>query len=238
MGICGSFYGSVNDKTIVKFEKEIEKVKSHELYTLHSYNIYTKTGILSIQGVYLLCDNGYLNWVILQCPSTTVTSVPLYQWSKRLESVRKDIECVFGRLKIRYSILKNRIRLHYKADIDKVFRVCCILHNMLLVNDGWKEYIDNTNNWLRFNDVTDEEIYGGIFVDVRTSNNNNNNVYISDTDIAAQIQVHNGVTFDGSNCSNNTINNTRSRDQLRQLLVTHFEIAIQKNEIQWLNSRY
>lgn len=162
MGVSGSFFGSVNDKTIVKFEKEIDKVRSDELYTKYQYDIYTSDcGTINntrIEGCYLLCDNGYLNWKILQCPSTSIADGPLWHWSKRLESVRKDIECVFGRLKIRYSILKNRLRLHYKADIDKVFRCCCILHNMLLIADGWKEYIADNNNWLFFSDVADDEI--------------------------------------------------------------------------------
>lgn len=147
MGISGSYYGSVNDKTIVKFEWEIDKVRSDELYTKYKYKIYVKdnaTGIITeelIEGVYLLCDNGYLNWTILQCPQSSYTSGPLFHWSKLLESVRKDIECVFGRLKIRFSILKSRIRLHSRFDIDNIFRTCCILHNMLLTYDGWDEYI-------------------------------------------------------------------------------------------------
>ena len=238
MGVSGSFFGSVNDKTIVKFEKEIDKVRSSELYTNYEYDIYTSNSgniqNLSIQGCYLLCDNGYLNWVILQCPSTSIADGPLYHWSKRLESVRKDIECVFGRLKIRYSILKNRLRLHYKADIDKVFRVCCILHNMLLVNDGWNEYINDSSNWLFFSDLADDEI-DNMFSRPR----NNNDVVISDDDIRAQINSHgsNGVTFDGTNYSNNIVH-SRSRDELRQLLVKHFEIAYNKNEIAWMNRRY
>ena len=86
-------------KTVKK--KPFKKVRSDELYTKHEYDIYTSnSGIIQnklIQGCYLLCDNGYLNWVILQCPSTSFADGPLYYWSKRLETVRKDIECVFGR---------------------------------------------------------------------------------------------------------------------------------------------
>lgn len=59
MGVSGSFFGSVNDKTIVKFEKEIDKVRSSELYTNYEYDIYTSNSgniqNLSIQGCYLLC---------------------------------------------------------------------------------------------------------------------------------------------------------------------------------------
>ena len=236
MGVSGSFFGSVNDKTIVKFEKEILQVRFKQLFTLYSYNIYTRDGVKVIQGCYLLCDNGYLNWVILQCPSTTVTSLPLYNWSKRLESVRKDIECVFGRLKIRYSILKNRIRLHFKSVIDDVFRVCCILHNMLLLHDGWDTYIDDSNNWLHYNDLQDEDIDNLLLHNNVTTRKNNNVItdVVEDSVIEAQVGT---VVFDGGNCGNETIN-TRSRDELRQLLVTHFEIAYEKKEIEWMSPRY
>ena len=56
--------------------------------------------------------------------------------SKVMESLRKDIEDVFGIMKARHRILRGRITLHNSGDIDAVFFSCAILHNMLLKDDG------------------------------------------------------------------------------------------------------
>jgi hypothetical protein len=54
-----------------------------------------------------------------------------------LESVRKDIEGVFGILKQRFHFLKQFNRMHSQKDIDNSFVTCCILHNMLLKAREW-----------------------------------------------------------------------------------------------------
>jgi hypothetical protein len=59
------------------------------------------------------------------------------KWSAKVESVRKDIEGVFGILKVRFKFLKNFNSLHKQSAIDDAFVTCCILHNMLLESDGW-----------------------------------------------------------------------------------------------------
>ena len=65
-----------------------------------------------------------------------------------MESIRKDVECTFGILKKRFSILKNKFRVHKMEDISWIFCCCCILHNMLMEWDGlddWKEMEDYYN---------------------------------------------------------------------------------------------
>jgi len=59
------------------------------------------------------------------------------RWSEALESVRKDVECVFGRLKRRFLFLKNSIQIHDIETIDLAVYTCCILSNMLLEFDGY-----------------------------------------------------------------------------------------------------
>lgn len=51
--------------------------------------------------------------------------------SKRLENVRKDVECFFGILKGRFRILKLLILYRDEETINNLFFTCCILHNML-----------------------------------------------------------------------------------------------------------
>ncbi|CAB1115914.1 unnamed protein product [Ectocarpus sp. CCAP 1310/34] len=67
-------------------------------------------------------------------------------FSKRLESVRKDVECFFGIVKGRFRILKLSIPYHKQEDIDNVFFTCCILHNMLHSYDN-KSEMEEEPNW-------------------------------------------------------------------------------------------
>lgn len=60
-------------------------------------------------------------------------------FSKWLESVRKDVECFFGRLKGRFRLLKLPIMMRTPKEVDNVFYTCCILHNMLHAFDGLHE---------------------------------------------------------------------------------------------------
>ncbi len=59
------------------------------------------------------------------------------KFSAMLESVRKDIEGVFGILKIRFAFLKIFTNLRTHRQIDCAFVSCCILHNILLEENGY-----------------------------------------------------------------------------------------------------
>lgn len=69
------------------------------------------------------------------CPFKVYASVEEQQWSKRLESVRKDIECLFGRLKGRFRLFKTAIVFLHRESIDNAWFTACIIHNMLLKYD-------------------------------------------------------------------------------------------------------
>jgi hypothetical protein len=69
------------------------------------------------------------------CPYNTYISKDQELFAAHLESARKDVECVFGTLKKRWSCLKNPILIQDQDRIDDVFMTCCILHNMLLQYD-------------------------------------------------------------------------------------------------------
>ena len=68
---------------------------------------------------------------------TRAPGSPARKWAAMLESVRKDIEGVFGILKARFAILKHFNNMHHQCDVDNVFVTCCILHNMLLTDNGY-----------------------------------------------------------------------------------------------------
>ena len=59
------------------------------------------------------------------------------KFSKKLESVRKDIEGVFGILNVRFRFLKTFNLLLRQDSVDNAFVTCCILHNIMLRHDGY-----------------------------------------------------------------------------------------------------
>ena len=68
-------------------------------------------------------------------------------WSKHVESMRKDVECVFGILKKRFLLLKHPVRLHKPEQIQNAFVTCCVLHNLLLDYDGFDDWELRDRNW-------------------------------------------------------------------------------------------
>ena len=92
-----------------------------------------------ILGSYLLCDGGYHKWPCLVYPKKKAGLPGSHKrkWCGLIESIRKDIEGTYGMLKKRFAFLKYANRLHCQSDIDNAFVVCCILHNMLLKDNGF-----------------------------------------------------------------------------------------------------
>jgi hypothetical protein len=73
-----------------------------------------------------------------------------------LESVRKDIECVFGHSKQRFRILQNANQSHDLMDVEYCFKTCCALLNMLLRYNGHGKI----NNWENYDpDGLEEDTY-------------------------------------------------------------------------------
>ena len=74
-----------------------------------------------------------MRWPELICPykHEPVSSMKGY-FSAKLESIRKDVECVFEILKKRWRILDYGIRFHNIHVVEKVFVLCCMLHDNML----------------------------------------------------------------------------------------------------------
>lgn len=114
-----------------------------------------------MRGPYLIADNGYAKWPMLQCPIKCSTNENELKWSTRLESVRKDVECFFGRLKARFRILHMRILFHDQHKVDNVFISSSILHNMNLIHDELDVAWKNPANWETAEDEDDSDIREG-----------------------------------------------------------------------------
>lgn len=140
--------GCRNDKTIVKFDGFVTAIHDGKIYKDVPFNMVDCKGVVREEkGLYLIVDGGYHKWKCLQCPIKH-TSIPKNSlWSKWVESVRKDVECTFGILKGRFRCLKLPIYNHDKDTVDDMFFTCCILHNMLLTEDGYDKRWEENMNW-------------------------------------------------------------------------------------------
>ena len=132
--------GTRNDKHIVKTDPAVMELMDNNgwLNSKAWWHTHGEHGRKTFFGVYLICDGGYHEWPCLMFPSKHgMPNSPEMRWSKNVESVRKDIEGVFGILKIRFRFLKNFNNLRDQSAIDDAITTCCILHNMMLENDGY-----------------------------------------------------------------------------------------------------
>ncbi len=133
LGVSSIQFGTRNDQHIVKIDENVAKIRDG-WYNTVEWEYYDAYGNkFKAVGVYLICDGGYLRWPILICPFKGATAhSQMGYFSSNLESVRKDVECVFGILKKRWKILEYGIRFRDIKVVEKVFVVCCMLHNIML----------------------------------------------------------------------------------------------------------
>jgi hypothetical protein len=129
--------GRWNDKTLIKFDGLMDQLKRGLFNSTMSFELQTRTGhSISINGCYVIVDNGYLQWSTTVPPHKSSSNRSELRFSQWLKSLRKDVECTFGILKGCWRILKTGIRLHNTEIVDNIWMTCCALHNMLLDVDG------------------------------------------------------------------------------------------------------
>lgn len=135
--------GSRNDKHIARTDAAIMNLlEPNDWLGSKSWEVVMdrEGGRKVFRGSYLLCDGGYHRWPCLVFPlKTGLPDTTERKWAAMIESVRKDIEGVFGILKTRFTCLKHFSRLHSQRDINNCFVTCCSLHNMLLKHNGYLE---------------------------------------------------------------------------------------------------
>jgi len=132
------FYGTVSDKSIVRFDGAVMSVKNG-VYKEYKFLIYKLDGtMIEVSGAYIICDNGYHKWACLMEPSKQSSTQEEHQWSEMIESLRKDIECFFGILKQIFAILKYGCRLQNLDEVDNIFLACCAMYNEKLKTEGKK----------------------------------------------------------------------------------------------------
>ena len=136
LAVTPGWYGSVVDKTIVKFDKAMLDIRDGR-YADYTYEVYNDEGRkYTMRGAYVLCDNGYLSWTTMMEPSKVSASVEESNWSEMCESLRKDVEGTFGIMKQMFAILKYGSRFTDQAEMDKIFMTCAALYNQRMMATG------------------------------------------------------------------------------------------------------
>jgi len=140
LSLFSVFFGADNGKTIAQYDPAISAVCNGE-YSENEREHCCKDGTRVKEKGYFL----FVMAVIFSPVQHTSAGSDVDIWSKFVESVQKDIECMFGILKKWFLALKHDVQLMSKDVIHKILISCCILHNMLLDFDGWEEcskYVD------------------------------------------------------------------------------------------------
>ena len=163
---------------------------------------------------------GYCQWTCLIPPFKDQTEASeFYSWSKHVEGLRKDIECVFGKLKKRFLAIKNPIHFGNPDNIQRMFVTCCALHNALLKYDNADNDDDDDTDDANDNDADDDTREG----------TNNNTEYDTGEDTSNEID-DDSTDGDSTNEANKNgcfkITTIRQFVERRQALVDHYNICI------------
>jgi len=245
-----------NDKSLQLYDKLATGLHNGKLLPDHAFKLYdydSDGNIVKIKykGGWLLVDNGYLTWSVTVPPISRTTLRKEIRWSAQVESIRKDVECAFGILKGRWRILKAGVRIHGVIDADKIFKTCVALHNWLLEVDGlaeewgeglpsdWEgdlgdheaedvERIPVPNAIRRLNNPAAVRAYDTSGMGAGDDRQNDDDTPDLNLLFSVVANVQRETSMDGS-----IVVHKLSREAFRKKLITHFDIAFQRREIQW-----
>lgn len=157
MHVSKYFYGTWNDKQITVNDTFPVDVWQGEKYRMMRYTLINKNGeAVTYQGVWLAVDGGYQKVACFIDPMHNRYGFPEVAFSEWLESVRKDVECAFGILKIRFRFLRGFVLYQKPEIIENAFKTAAMLHNMLLEWDGLNDF-----HWENINpdgDMEDDDL--------------------------------------------------------------------------------
>eukprot|EP00979_Chaetoceros_neogracilis_P013687 scaffold4001_cov141-Chaetoceros_neogracile.AAC.1 len=232
-----------NDKTVVLFDEFIMGLHNGEILADNSFELFERDSsgrilVIKYKGAWILVDNGYLRWSVTIPPFKHCSAKKMIRWSQWLESMRKDVECTFGILKKRWTILSKGIQAKKIQNADMVWKTCCALHNMLLEIDGLDELWQDS---VKCNDAEDNDIDEPCFALSRLNNPDVDEYNLArgradndstDDEMNSQSRNEQELMIDGSS---SIVTEVRKMPQeaFRQKLVEHFDILFEQNEISW-----
>ena len=194
-------------------------------YASYAYQVYDAQGELkNVNGGYCICDNGYLRWPTMMAPSKRAADVQDYNWSEMLESLRKDIECLFGMMKQEFAILKYGSRFNSLEVMDEIFLTCCAIHNQ-------RKVIAGTDMPWTSEEIHDDE--GDLSqkpaaVWRRLSEQNRLETFLVDNESGGLGMGDYRVLQDEEPAEA-----ILTYDAVKQRLITHFDVANKKKEVFW-----
>jgi hypothetical protein len=156
-----AFFGRLNDKQITVLDSYPNEIWYGTAHPQETFTLFNEEGEVTLwQGAYLIVDGGYQKVTGFIDPKHASFTYEDVVWSEWIESVRKDVECCFGILKMRWRFLRNPIVYQDAATLASAFRTACMLHNILLEHDqldkfDW-EYINPNDDEMR--EPTDAEV--------------------------------------------------------------------------------
>ena len=211
-----AFYGSVVDQSIVKFDGAMTAMRDG-CYKDFRFSVYDKDGKrIVVCGAYALSDNGYHPWPSLMYPSKVAKSQKDANWSEMAESLRKDIECLFGQMKQEFAILRYGSRFNSLELMDDIFLTCCAIHNQRKILAGldarWStdEFVDEVDS-----DLSQKEV--AVFLRIHEQERNQNMREERSSGVGpGELVVH-------DNCA--VIPDGVSHAGFKNLLITHFDVA-------------
>ena len=99
MAVTKSALGATNDKTIVRFDDEVNAIRTDKFFTDFEYEIRTGPSDEDREmatDAHLITDGGYHKWSCTQAASKLCSDPGYAEWRKQMESVRKEIEVGSG----------------------------------------------------------------------------------------------------------------------------------------------
>lgn len=247
MSVSQIHMGCDNDRTIARYDAAMTRIRAlNDVLKTSKFLYYKSDGtVAEAFGYYYIVDGGYSMWVELMAPFKHEPEGTVGElWSDTLESIRKDIECVFGILKQRFLILKHPMRFPEKATINKIFLACCVLHNQLCDYDG-RDNWESCMEMGEFEDIESDVEGDGKEYRERTLNRGRRKKPLERVGLTRhmrrQLAVHNAkdaraLPAEDEEDRDETVSISAKEDYTRRrdLLVNHFKVATRKGEVVWI----
>ena len=178
-----------------------------------------------------MVDSGYMAWLCTIPPLKNGTSYKYIRFSEFLESMRKNIECTYGILKKRFNILKVGTRGRKVESCDNIFLTCCVLHNMLLFEDG-------LTNWETDERENNNPSLSEIYALNRLELPSNTRQFGTSNEVDSQCLEEKFTCKDHYNISRATVHGEQIVSKMKyetfyKLLVQHFDIRFKRHSIKW-----
>jgi hypothetical protein len=137
--------GSNNDINVIQRSELMNAVASNKIPCVN----YRINGRMR-STPYFLVDGIYPEYSFFVKPYSAPTDAKRQEFTRRQESVRKDVERAFGVLQSRWRVISTPSRYWYMPVMEDIMYCCIILHNMIVeenrdsddCDDSWDAYWD------------------------------------------------------------------------------------------------